>query len=285
MRCLDDSYPFRSGDLRQLGEVAQHAGETLAAAKSAHFQKLADIFRRGIVIDPESCSAAMLGIALENFVQPDPGLLRVESNQRAAVRPGRAVAQHPGDVGITMNLDTGNIGMRGVISFQIADNESVAHLGSFIEYSLSTRNATDCYYGYMAKASLSDRIRDHARRQYIEAARRRREAVVQIVAGDVHRALALSNRVPVVCNALSSKAFLEDNRISLERREGPPSGLSTTVRFTYRLLAENGGAPGSASTFLGLRGAAKQVFQSLGGGEAFIRAERDQLDRPTRGRP
>src|ERR1700687_383729 len=113
----------------------------------------------------------------------------------------------------------------------------------------------DCYYSYVAKASLTDQIRDHARRQYIEAARRRRESVVQIVAGDVHKALGLSNRVPVVCNALSSKSFLEENRIALESREGPPSGLSTTVRFTYRLLGENG-APGSPSPFLGLRGVA-----------------------------
>src|ERR1700732_3356796 len=126
----------------------------------------------------------------------------------------------------------------------------------------------DCYYGYMAKLSLTDQIRDHARSQYIEPARRRREAVVQIVAGDVHKALGLSNRVPVVCNALSSKRFLEENRIALEGREGPPSGLSTTVRFTYRLLRENGGASRSPSPFLGLRGVAKQVFQALGGGEA-----------------
>ena len=141
----------------------------------------------------------------------------------------------------------------------------------------------DCYYGYMAKASLTDKIRDHARRQYIEAARRRREAVVQIVAGDVHKALGLSNRVPVVCNALASKSFLEENKIALESREGPPSGLSTTVKFTYRLL-ENGGTDAARSPFLGLRGVAKQVFQALGGGEAFIRAERDQFDKPARGR-
>jgi hypothetical protein len=142
----------------------------------------------------------------------------------------------------------------------------------------------DCYYGYMTKPSLTDQIRDYARRQYIEAARRRRETVIQIVAGDVHKALGLSNRVPVVCNALSSKSFLEANKIVLERREGPPSGLSTTVRFTYRFLGKNGDAPGPPSPFLGLRGAAKQVFQALGGGEAFIRRERDQFDKPARGR-
>jgi len=141
----------------------------------------------------------------------------------------------------------------------------------------------DCYYGYMAKASLTDQIRDHARRQYIEVARRRREAIVQIVAGDVHKALGLSNRVPVVCNALASKRFLEENKIALESREGPPSGLSTTVKFTYRLL-ESAANDAPRAPFLGLRGIAKQVFQALGGGEAFIRSERDQFDKPSRGR-
>jgi hypothetical protein len=133
---------------------------------------------------------------------------------------------------------------------------------------------------------LTDQVRDYARRKYIDAARRRGESVVQIVAGDVHKALGLSNRVPVVCNALSSKSFLEENKIVLESREGPPSGLSTTVRFTYRLLDQKGAADEgvSRSPFLGLRGIAKRVFQELGGGEAFIRAERDQFDKPARGR-
>jgi hypothetical protein len=132
--------------------------------------------------------------------------------------------------------------------------------------------------------SPTDQVRDYARRQYIDAARRRGESVVQIIAGDVHKALGFSNRIAVVCNGLSSKSFLQENRIVLESREGPPSLVSTTVRFTYRLLQENGDRPGSQSPFLGLRGIAKQVFQALGGGEAFIRAERDQFDKPARGR-
>ena len=136
----------------------------------------------------------------------------------------------------------------------------------------------------MLKASsLTDQVRDYARRRYVDAARRRGESVVHIVAGDVHKALRLSNRVPLVCNALSSKSFLEENKLALERREGPPSGLSTTVRFTYRLLGQNG--PPRSSSFLELRGIAKQVFKSLGGGESFLRAERDQFDRSSRGRP
>jgi hypothetical protein len=131
----------------------------------------------------------------------------------------------------------------------------------------------------VSQESLSSQVRDYARRHYIDPARRHREAVVQIVAGDVHKALRLSNRVPVVCNALSSNRFLEENQIALESHEGPPSGLSATVRFTYRLLREKEAAP-----FLESRGIAKQVFQALGGGEAFIRAERGQFGKPVRGR-
>jgi hypothetical protein len=36
----------------------------------------------------------------------------------------------------------------------------------------------------------------------------------------------------------------------------------------------------AASSFLALRGIAKEVFSSLGGGETFIRAERGQFDPP-----
>jgi hypothetical protein len=124
----------------------------------------------------------------------------------------------------------------------------------------------------------SDSIRDYARREYIEPARRRGEDVVRIQAGDIHRALGLNNRVPLVCSALASRAFLRENGLQLQRREGPPSGISTTVVFTYRLErnAEDRTSP-RVSAFHALRGAGKVVFESLGGGEAFIRAEREEF--------
>jgi len=129
---------------------------------------------------------------------------------------------------------------------------------------------------------LSDRIRDYARREYVEPARRRRETAVRIVAGDVHKALHLTNRVPAVCSALSSKGFLEGNHLELKSREGPPSGLSTTVVFTYHLTNEDAGksTKPTRSPFYAFRGIAKDVFQALGGGEAFIRSEREQFYAP-----
>ncbi len=58
--------------------------------------------------------------------------------------------------------------------------------------------------------------------------------------------------------------------------------MSTTVTFTYRLTDEAGQSPSKPTEwpFLRLRGIAKEVFQSLGGGEAFIRKEREEFYGP-----
>jgi hypothetical protein len=117
----------------------------------------------------------------------------------------------------------------------------------------------------------SDSIREYARRNYIEPARRRGDSRVQIVAGDVEKAVNLRNRTPLVCQALRSRKFLEENHLVIEKEEGPPSGLGTRMKFSYRLTEVT---HAGQSPFLRLRGVAKDVFQSLGGGEAFLRGER-----------
>jgi hypothetical protein len=122
----------------------------------------------------------------------------------------------------------------------------------------------------------TDRVREYARREYIVPARERGESTVRIIAGEVHRALGLHNRVPLVCSALSSREFLQKNRLRIQSRVGPPSLTSTTVTFTYRLEPDK--HSGAAShPFYSLRGIAKEVFRELGGGDTFIRAERDQF--------
>ena len=105
---------------------------------------------------------------------------------------------------------------------------------------------------------------------------------MRIVAGEVQKAVHLSNRVALVCQALKSHKFLNENRLALEKWEGPPSGMSTTVTFTYRFL-NAAGQPSSGSDdwpFLRLRGIAKDMFRRMGGGEAFIRKEREQFYGP-----
>src|SRR5580658_5440081 len=139
------------------------------------------------------------------------------------------------------------------------------------------------YYAYNVEMAIShaDRVREYARREYIEPARARRQSTVRVVAGEVQKAVHLSNRVSLVCQALKSHKFLTENHLLLEKWEGPPSGMSTTVTFTYRMLdAAQPSTRPEEWPFKKLRGAAKEVFRSLGGGEAFLRKEREKFHGP-----
>ena len=130
----------------------------------------------------------------------------------------------------------------------------------------------------MGQIRYADQVREHARREYIEPARRRGDSTVRIVAGDVQKAVRLVNRTALVCQALRSHKFIEENHLALEKWDGPPSGMSTTVTFTYRLAGRPAaaGQPPGESPLLRLWGIGKEVFRSLGGGEAFIRSERER---------
>jgi hypothetical protein len=133
----------------------------------------------------------------------------------------------------------------------------------------------------MQQRSHAEEARYYARLHYVEPARRRRDQVLRIVSGEVHKALGLVNLYPTVCQALAGPKFLKENHLVLENRDGPPSGLGPRVTFTYRLLPEAATeeAPEN-SPFLRLRGAGKEVFASLGGGEVFIRREREHFYGP-----
>jgi hypothetical protein len=125
------------------------------------------------------------------------------------------------------------------------------------------------------------RVKEFVRLEYVEPALRRGDSKLEIVAGTVHKSLGLNNRVPIVCQALKSRDFLDENHLEIEKIEGPPSGQGTRVKLTYRLK----GRPSQSvqaleleeSPLLRLWGIGKEVFQSLGGGEAFIRRERERF--------
>lgn len=124
--------------------------------------------------------------------------------------------------------------------------------------------------------SGSDLIRRYGVDSYVLPARRRGDRTFSINAGVVHKNLKLDNLVPSVCNALSSKKFLRENRLRLIARTGPPSGKSTSVTYTYEFLDAQSSTP-AQDAWERLRGALKDVYAELGGGEAYLRAERDSF--------
>src|SRR5215469_7558252 len=87
-----------------------------------------------------------------------------------------------------------------------------------------------------AGSSSSDLVREQATRNYVQAARRNGEDRFSINAGEVQRDTKLRNRIPLVCMALKSKKFLQANGLRLISESGPPSGLSTTVTYTYEFI-------------------------------------------------
>ena len=127
-----------------------------------------------------------------------------------------------------------------------------------------------------SSVSGSDAIRRHAYEKYVLQAQRRKEKTVSINVGEVHRALGLSNRVPLVCSALSSNKFLTEHGLRVVAKQGPPSGQSTTVTYTYEIMEskQTQSREAQREAWLKLRGIAKDVFASYGGGEEYLRQER-----------
>jgi len=135
-------------------------------------------------------------------------------------------------------------------------------------------------------SSDSDLVRLHASDEYIAAARRRGDKTVSIHVGTVHKALALNNRIPLVCAALGSKKFLTANGLRLVSKTGPPSGQSTTVTYTYEFVDKEHDDKGAdrQDAWNRLRGALKDVFAELGGGENYLRNERANFYGPGKDR-
>jgi hypothetical protein len=123
----------------------------------------------------------------------------------------------------------------------------------------------------------TDRIRDFAREKYVLPARQKRLKRFSIRVGDVVRELKMNRAVPAVCSALKTGAFRQANELQLVDVSGPKSGLSTTVIYTYEFAeAMQPFIPGEDS-WSRLRGALKDVFKELGGGETYLRAERSNF--------
>jgi hypothetical protein len=130
--------------------------------------------------------------------------------------------------------------------------------------------------------SDSDLIRQYAYKEYVSAAVRRGEKILSINAGAVHRALALNNRIPLVCAALGSRKFLAEHGLRILSKTGPPSGQSTTVTFTYEIVGkkQDDVQLDRQEAWNRLRGSMKDIFAELGGGENYLRNERANFYAP-----
>ncbi len=127
----------------------------------------------------------------------------------------------------------------------------------------------------------ADKIRMHGKERYVLPARRQKTNVFSIRTGDVVRDMGLSGRAPAVCSALRTREFLQQNNLRLVERSGPPSGQSTTVVYTYEFVDKESSSAPKEDPWTRLRGALKDVFAELGGGEAYLRAEREDFYAPS----
>jgi hypothetical protein len=117
----------------------------------------------------------------------------------------------------------------------------------------------------------------HGRERYVVPARQRKEKRFSIGVGEVVRELKMSRATPAVCSALKTREFLRSNHLRLVETSGPKSGQSTTVTYTYEFVGTEQALQSADDSWKRLRGTLKNVFAELGGGEAYLRAERSDF--------
>ncbi|MGA3373285.1 MAG: hypothetical protein ABSC48_16135 [Terracidiphilus sp.] len=119
--------------------------------------------------------------------------------------------------------------------------------------------------------------------KYVNPARLKGEKTIQVRVGSVQKELGWTNRTPSVFSTLLSKDFQREAGVELiERRDGPPSGgPSTTWQLVFRVLDKAEKPPSIAEVVQGrtglraLYGLCAETFRALGGGEEFLRQERE----------
>jgi hypothetical protein len=133
------------------------------------------------------------------------------------------------------------------------------------------------------KMNLSETVLQYVRAKYVHPARTHGQAIVEVKAGDIHRALSWSRRVPLVCSALSSRKFQIAAGVRLiGTKDAPPSGLSTRTIFRYEILDREASSELSVASqpkrgLLASYGVAAHLYRQVGGGDAFLQAERENF--------
>jgi 5-methylcytosine-specific restriction protein B len=84
------------------------------------------------------------------------------------------------------------------------------------------------------QTGLSDAIRQHVLDKYVAPARERGSKSITLKSGDIHKQLALSDRLPQVCSAIDARRFEIEANVKLLDRDGPP--VSPGVKWRFELL-------------------------------------------------
>ena len=128
----------------------------------------------------------------------------------------------------------------------------------------------------------ADRIRSHVAESYVAPARRRGDETVTVVARDVLHDLKLrGDRAAAVCSALGRPKFCKEQGLELVHVDGPRSKQSTTTTFTFRIPQRPAvGDRARRHAVRDLRGVGKAMFAALGGGEQWLRREREAFTEP-----
>lgn len=132
----------------------------------------------------------------------------------------------------------------------------------------------------------TEQTKAHVIERYVKPARLNGESVVQVRVGTVQKELGWTNRTPSVFSTLLSREFQQEAGLELiERKGGPASGgPSTTVQFVFRLLKEGERSPSphsgakplpNGAGLEELYGVLKDAYAGLGGGESYLKSERN----------
>jgi hypothetical protein len=146
--------------------------------------------------------------------------------------------------------------------------------------------------GGIKNHGLSDQVRVVALRKYLRPAMEEGRVRVSLAArslmDDLRPTGFPGNYWNQICSAIQEKGFLRENKLEIERVDGPPSKRSSTVVVHYRLPADAKGnldnAHGTAEADIEetpeewafrlterLRGLFKDEIAAMGGAEAFVR--------------
>jgi hypothetical protein len=126
----------------------------------------------------------------------------------------------------------------------------------------------------------------HVISAYVEPARQRGDETIRVRVGSVQKELGWTNRTPSVFSTLSSRDFQREAGVELLEKTGGPAsgGPSTTVQFVFRVLGRGvakreaqaaGNRIPNGAGLEKLYGVLKDAYAGLGGGEAYLKAERN----------